>query len=50
MRNKFLESITFWVKINYRSRFNPECNTERCYIESLAIALGSKEYELLCGG
>ena len=35
-----MESILFWVKIGYHSRFNPECNTERCYIESLSIALG----------
>jgi hypothetical protein len=26
--------------IGYHSRFDPECNTERCYIESLSIALG----------
>ena len=26
-------------KIGYHSRFNPEFNTERCYIESLSIAL-----------
>ena len=28
----FLASISFWVKIGNHSRFNPECNTERCYI------------------
>ena len=27
-------------KIGYHSRFNPECNTERGYVESLYIALG----------
>ena len=28
------------VKIGYHSRFNPECNTERSFIDSLSIALG----------
>ena len=30
----------FGVKIGYHSRFNPECNTERGFIDSLSIALG----------
>ena len=37
---KKLESILFWVKIGYHSRFNPECNTERGFIHSMYIALG----------
>ena len=28
------------VKIGYHSRFNPECNIERGFIDSLYIALG----------
>ena len=31
-----MESISFWVKIGYYSCFYPECNTKRCYIESLS--------------
>ena len=43
---KTLESFSFWVKIGYHSCFNPECNTERCYIESLSIALGNYQIPL----
>ena len=35
-----MESISFWVEIGHHSRFNPECNTVRCYIESLSKTLG----------
>ena len=29
-------------QIGYHSRFNPECNTERGFIDSLSIVLGIK--------
>ena len=31
----------------YHSRFNPECNTERGFIDSLSIALGLRISEFL---
>ena len=33
--------------MNFKSRFNPECNTERGFIDSLAIALGLRFIVLL---
>ena len=35
-----MESISFWVKIGYHSRFNPECNKERGFKNQLYIELG----------
>ena len=41
----FLFLLNFLVvKIGCHSRFNPECNTERGFIDSLYIALGWKAY------
>ena len=44
---KFVESISFWVKIGYHSHLNSECNTERCYLKSLSIVPGLNCFELV---
>ena len=36
----FFFLMFFGVKIGYHSRFNPECNTERGFTDSLPMALG----------
>jgi hypothetical protein len=38
-----LLSVCFLTFCGYHSRFNPECNTERGFINSLSIALGVEQ-------